>query len=145
MPCSRCTWSAPRTCWQSGVRDEIWAPQEWDSHRRIFCGGVERQVKMSVVCLRKDLQNLLTTESKFLDNLCYLRMHSYNLKEKNSAVLPCSLQSQCSDSAVPCFGQEYGWKTSPGIPPPALSAVPRRAFSFLCTRQKRSEPKMVVV
>lgn len=36
-------------------------------------------------------------------------------------------------------------KAVPWVLPPAVSAAQRLAFSFLCTRQKQSEPKMVVV
>lgn len=55
----------------------------------------------------------------------FICVHSYNLEEKTTAVLlPCSQQSEYSDSAIPCFGQECGWKASPGILPPAGCAKP---------------------
>lgn len=38
----------------------------------------------------------------------FICVHSYNLKQKTNAALFCSLQSKCSDSAIPCFGQEWG-------------------------------------
>lgn len=62
----------------------------------------------------KDLQNLITTERKLLQNLFYLCMHFYSLQEKNSAVLPCSLQSQYSDSAIPVLGRSMGERLVPG-------------------------------
>lgn len=38
----------------------------------------------------------------------FIYVRSYNLKQKTSAVLPCSLLSKYSDSAIPCVGQECG-------------------------------------
>lgn len=85
------------------------------SHEHFHC-SLDRQVKMSEVCLCEDPAHCRkqTPLKQFLP-VCI----PYNLKEKTSAVLPCSLQTKYSDSAIPCFGQECGCKTSPGILPPA--------------------------
>lgn len=102
----------------------------------IFYLSLDRQVKMSKVCLCEDPRNLLMQKASSFKTI-FVCVHSCTLRRKPVLVFPVC-ETNSLTPPYPALGRSVGQR--PVLGPCLLQAVQRLALSFLYTRQKHSEP-----